>query len=350
MVDRRLAYVRVLLGRIWKFLAVFAAVNVVAALGFDLLNHEGSLLNSFYWMIVTLSTVGYGDVTPVTTYAKGFTIGVLYTQIFLGGYLLSVIVSVVGEEANKRQLGTLGTDMRGHVVVLGWTAVGRAAVRELLLQEQTVAVVSAVQQDVPIIRALAPERQIFATYGPAAEREVLERVNVPQAHSVLICSDDDTANLIAALNVRVLAPHVRIVVSVGRPELKQTLEAAGVTYVATSGDLAGRLCADAAFRPDVANAIEDITAAEFGADLTEYVLTEKTPITHGTVGEAEKRVREASGCLVVGYARKDTTARYETIVNPPPTDTLHVGDALLIIGNTENLKRLHRWIGVDQGR
>lgn len=347
----RLAYATRLLRRLWKFLAGYVGVFLVAAVGFYFLEGEGgSPLNSFYWAMVTLSTVGYGDVVPTTPDAKIFVIGIIATEVFLSAYLVSVVLGVVSEEGQHRALGTLGTNFSGHIVVLGFSGVGRAAVRELLVQEETVAVVTEQVDEVHYIRTLGPEARLFVTVGPPADQEILRRVNVAGAHSVIVCSEDDTVNLVAALNVRSLAPNVRIVVSVGRPELKQTLKAAGVTYVASPADMGGRLCADAAFRPDVANAVEDLTEASTSADLTEYLLTGTTPISSQTLLEAEAIVRRQSDCLVIGYARRGPDGEFTTVLNPPTSFRFQPGDAVLVIGSIENLRRLHRWMGEHQGR
>jgi voltage-gated potassium channel len=349
----RRSYATILLARLWKFLVAYAAVLVIAAVGFYFLeSYHGltQLIDSFYWAMVTLSTIGYGDFVPSTTAARLFTIGVAATEVFLGAYLVTVVIAVVSEESQHRLLGTLGTDLTGHIVVLGYSPVGRAAVRELLAQEEKVAIVTEDATEVATLRHLGEEKQLFATYGPPGEPEILGRVNLPGAHSVIVATGDDTTTLVAALNVRAMNPTIRIVVSVSRPELKQTLKAAGVTYVASPADMGGRLCADAAFRPEVANMVEDLTSTAFGADMEEFILTERTPVSRQPLREAEAIVRAASDCLVIGYARPGADGEYATVLNPPSTFQFQPGDAIIVVGSLPNLHQMQKWIGVPQGR
>jgi voltage-gated potassium channel len=350
--SRRLRYARLLFGRLWKFLLAYVGVFLTAALGFYVLERQTgqSLLNSFYWAMITLSTIGYGDVVPNTVDAKYFTIGIAAVEVFLGAYLVSIIISVVSEESQRRLLGTLGTDFTGHIVILGYSPVGQSAIRELLAQDEKVAVVAENAADVSHIQTLASDKQLFATYGPPGDRAILERVNVAGAHSVIVATGDDSQSLIAALNVRALHPNIRIVVSVARPELKQTLKTAGVTYVASPAEMAGRLCADAAFRPEVANMVEDLTTTEFGADMEEFILTDRTPISRQSLTETEALVRKAADCIVIGYARPGPGGDYVTVLNPPSSFQFQPGDALIVVGSLPNLHRLQRWIGVPQGR
>jgi len=351
MPPRRLAYLGRLFRRIWVFLAGYAVVVMVATFGFYFLESgRPTLLNSIYWAMVTLSTIGYGDLVPNNDIAKLFTVGIAATEVFLGAYLVSIIITGVQEEGQHRALGTLGTNLSGHIVVLGYGPVGRAAVRELLAQEEKVAIVTKDPAEVATIRALGDEKHLFVTYGTEIDPEILRRVNVEGALSVIVCTEDDTANLIATLNVRELSPNVRIVVSVSRPELRHTLRTAGVTYVASPSDMGGRICADAAFRPEVANTIDDLTTTEFGVDLEEFVLTVKTPVSNQSLLEAERLVRVASDCLVVGYARPNAKGEFTTVLNPPSSFQFAPGDAMLVIGTLANLHKLHRWLGVDQGR
>jgi len=349
----RRSYATILFARLWKFLVAYVVVLVAAAVGFYFLeSYHGftQLIDSFYWAMITLSTIGYGDFVPTTTAARVFTIGVAATEVFLGAYLVTVVIAVVGEESQHRLLGTFGTDFSGHIVVLGYSPVGRAAVRELLAQDEKVAIVTEDVNEVATLRHLAEEKQLFVTYGPPGESEILRRVNVAGAHSVVVATGDDTTTLVAALNVRAMNPTIRIVVSVSRPELKQTLKAAGVTYVASPADMGGRLCADAAFRPEVANMVEDLTSTAFGADMEEFLLTERTPISRQPLRDAEAAVRAASDCLVIGYARPGADGEFVTVLNPPSTFQFQPGDAIIVIGSLANLHRMQKWIGVRQGR
>lgn len=351
MASARVGYYALLIRRLWKFLAAYAALLLGASAGFFLLEGgRDDLGTSFYWAVVTIATVGYGDVVPTDADARWFTIGVILVAVFLTAYLISIIISVVNDESHKRNLGMLGTDFTGHVVVIGYSGVGRAAVRELLAVGERVAVATGEINELPNIRGLAPEHKIFVTYYAAGDPEILDRLNAVAAKSVVICTSDDTTNLIVALAVRQVAPTVRIVVSVARAELRPTLRGAGVTYVASPNDMGGRLVANASFRPEVANVFEDLTSAAYGTDIGEYVLTEKTPISRQLLPEAEGLVRANSGCIVIGYARPRAPGEYVTALNPPPTFQFQPGDALLVVGSLENLKKLGSWLGVLQGR
>lgn len=347
----RLGYSRLLLRRLWKFLIAYAVVFVSAALGFFVLDGgRADLFNSFYWAMITLATIGYGDVVPTTASAKLFAIGVAGIEVFLGGYLVSVVLAAVSEESQHRALGTLGTAFTGHIVVLGYSAVGRAAVRELLEQQQRVAVVAEHAEEVANVRALAGEDRLYATYGPPADRDLLLRANVPAAHSVVVCTADDATNMIATLNVRSIAPKARVVVSVGRPELRDTLRAAGVTYVASPSDMGGRLCASAAFEPDVATALEELSEGSVRTDLQEYLLSATTPVAHQTFGEAEALVRRSTGCILVGFARPSGPEQFETHLDPEPATPLRPGDAVIVLGSVANTRRFRAWFQVEQGR
>ncbi len=347
-----LDYYRLLMRRLWKFLLAYAGLIAAAAAGFDYLQYDGhQLFTSFYWAVVTISTVGYGDVFPQSTYARAFTVAVILIAVFLVAYLISIIISVVTETSRNRSMGILGTDFKGHTVVIGYGPTGRTAVRELLATGQKVAVVTNDADDVPNIRSLASEDRIFVTYYTSGEREVLDRVSVSTASAVIVCTNDDTSNLIIALDVRTVAPHARLVVSVNRSELKHTLLLAGVTYVTAPAEMGGRLLASASLKPDVANAFENLTTASYGVDITEFPVTENTPISSESLSEAERLARAASDCLVVGYARRDgPSGEFHTVLNPPSSFAYRPGDQILVMGSQENLRRFQRWMGVPPGR
>lgn len=314
-----------------------------------------SLGDALWWGIVTLSTVGYGDIIPHTLVGRISGASLMVFQIGFLGYLLSVILGAVTDVRLKALTGALGTDMKDHVVVCGFTLVGKSAVRELLASGQRVAVVCEAQEQVALVREIDHEDKLFACFGSVNSEETLSKANVGEAHAVILCTEDDTTNLIGSLLVRSLWPKVRVVVSVRRPELRRTLKTAGITYVASPDDMGGRLCSSAAFRPEVASAVEDLTTATYGADIQEYQVRPDSPIANLDLTAAEQKIRGATGCLVIGVARPSGKmtgdgVEYETTINPPSSAKFVPGTLVLLVGSLENLARFEKWYGFPQGR
>ncbi|MDE1819496.1 MAG: TrkA family potassium uptake protein [Euryarchaeota archaeon] len=243
--------------------------------------------------------------------------------------------------------------MKGHVIVGGFTTVGAAAVRELLASGREVVVIAENAKEEEAARgAVRPERTPVVR-GDLTSPETLERAEVGKAASLILCHSEDTVNLIAALFTRNVHPTVRVVVSLHRPELRKTLKAAGVTFIVSTKDMGGRMCASAAFRPEVVQTLEDLTTAAYGADVQEYRVLEGAPIAGLPLLEAERRVRQASDCLVLGIVRGPGPAgkeEYRTVINPPSSTRFDVGTAVLVIGSLANLKRFAQWYGLPQGR
>lgn len=368
--DRKLRLLYETVARVWKVSIVVVIVYLGVSLAFywaELTQpciyaagvgpncHQMALGDALWWGIVTLSTVGYGDVVPHTLMGRALGAGLMVFQIGFLGYLLSVILGAVTETRLKVLLGSMGADMKGHVVVAGYSAVGKAAVRELMASRQAVAVICESQDEVPLVRELGGENEIFGCYGSVNSEEAFKKANVEQCHAVIFTTEDDTNNLIGALNVRSLYPHVRVVVSVRRIELRRTLKAAGVTYIATPADMGGRLCASAAFRPEVASAVEDLTTATYGADIQEYQVLATSPIAGLALSQAEAKIRGASDCLVVGIVEPKPNEgggapEYISRINPPASARFVPGTLVLLLGSLENLQRFEKWYGLPQGR
>jgi voltage-gated potassium channel len=214
-----------------------------------------------------------------------------------------------------------------------------------------VAVICEKTDDLASIRGFGGEDQVFVTVGDLAREAVLERAGLARAHAVIVCTDDDTQNLILTLDIRALAPHVRIIVSVQREELKKTLTASGVTYVASPFEFSGRLVASAAFEPEVAKFVEDISSGITGDyDLQQYPIAAGSRFDGKTVKEIRDRLEEEDGPLLVGLAAA-RGGQWSIQPHPEKSSRVSAGDFLIVLGNDAQNERVAALLGgASQGR
>lgn len=299
-----------------------------------------TLADAAWFGVVTLATVGYGDVYPVTALGRAVTGVFILLTLTTIGFLLTAINDAVAEVRRMEREGLIGTTLTGHVVVCGFGDIARSAVTELLAADRRVALLCAKPEEIPRARPLGDDDVLFITSGDATQDVLDERLNARAAESAVVAFDDDTRNIVATLNLRAINPELRIVVAVHAPELRKTLIASGVTYVASPAEFSGRLVASAAFEPEVARMLEDVSTGADGFDLRQY---SAAPFAGRTVSEVRASLLELDGPLLVGLARAKG-AGYEVLTHPKGDTPVAAGDHLLVLTDPEQAERMSgRW-------
>lgn len=303
--------------------------------------------DTIWFGVVTLSTTGFGDLYPISTGGRVLvSFFILFTLTSIG-YLLAAVNEAVLEVKRMEEEGLLGTNMKGHVVLFGYSPMVRVSVIELVAAGQQVAVICDRTEDILAVRQLGPPNLLYVTSGNATPDFLRDRVNYAHCETAVVASSDDTLNLIAALNMRQADPRPRVVVALSREELRQTLIASGVTYVASPNELSGRLVASAAFEPEVAKFVEDVTsAADDGFDLQQY---KARPLAGRSVGEIRSEMEAIDGPLLVAIGRKDGD-QYEILSNPPRAEKLRDTDYLIVLTNETQAKAFAAKYSLQQGR
>lgn len=360
-----------ILAKIWKPLTIVVVLYTVCVSGFIYYTRV-SLLNGIYWGVITMSTVGYGDVVPTNAPSKVFAMVLAGSTIGIIGYVVSTISTLAIQAREEELLGLNGTKLTGHTVMLGWNSVARAALEELIFTGHKVAIMTRSQDKLTDIRTFVSqlvrsastnpdlkdratrEKDIYLGLGDYARRDSLSLLNLPHALEAIVASDDDARNLMTSLILKDMAPQLRVVVSVHNEELRETLHAAGVTYVVSPMDLGGRLISSAAIQPEVAAALGDLTDSGYGSDLNEYPLTRGNPLTGLTFDEAQTRLREATGAILVGVATPKASdgngRKFDVVLDPPVGTRLKEGGYVLVLVSMHNGPRLDAWIKVPSGR
>ena len=297
--------VRAVLQRVLIALSVLMAVATIVYLdreGYRDVDPDGlTFLDSLYYATVTLSTTGYGDITPVTQEARLVNILVITPLrilflIILVGTTLEVLTQRTREQLRQNRWRS---KLHDHTVVVGYGTKGRSAVRALLDDGADKESIVAVDND-PDHIADASEDGIAAINGDGTRADVLRRADVEHAKRVIVAVPRDDAAVLVTLTVRRNNPEAYVVAAVRESENAPLLREGGANGVVVSSEAAGRLLGVAASSPSTGAIFEDLLVPGQGLELAEReVLREE-------VGLSPRATRD----LVVAIIRDGTTTLF----------------------------------------
>ncbi|MEU3793367.1 potassium channel family protein [Streptomyces fructofermentans] len=276
------------------------------------------LLDCFYYATVTLSTTGYGDITPVSDGARLTNIFLITPLrvlflIILVGTTLEVLTERTREEW---RLNRWRATLREHTVVIGFGTKGRSAIETVcstgLKKEQVVVV----DPSSKVIEA-ATSYGFAGVLGDATRSDVLLRAEVQKARQIIIATQRDDTAVLVALTARQLNRKAKIVAAVREEENAPLLKQSGADAVITSASAAGRLLGLSVLSPSAGMVMEDLIHQGSGLDIVER------PVIKAEVG---KGVRETDD-LVVSVVRGHRVLGYDD----PAVGKLQLMDRLITI-------------------
>ena len=261
-----------------------------------------TLLDSFYYATVTLSTTGYGDITPITPTARLVNI-LLITPLritFLLVLIGTTLEALTARSQEEFRIRRWRSRVRQHVIVCGYGTKGRSAVRSLQANGTPADKIVVVD---PEPRAIDEANSLGLTgiVGDAGRTEVLRRASVERARSVIVAANRDDASVLITLTVRQLNPSVPITTSVREEENAQLLRQSGADTVITTSATAGRLLGLSTDSPRVVAVVEDLVTGGQGLDLHQRV------VTADEVGLSPRQLRD----IVLSVTRSGRTLRFD---------------------------------------
>ncbi len=286
-------------------------------------NGDGlTLLDCFYYAVVTLSTTGYGDITPVSQPAR------LVNVVFVTPARVAFLIILVGttlevlteQYRNKARVTRWRRTLKNHVIVCGYGTKGRSAVRALVENGVDRKSIVVVEPDSAAVKQAIADGLVVIE-GSATRSSILTDADVTKAKTVLIAADTDEASVLVSLTVRHLtAGKVRIVAAAREDENALLLKQSGAHQVVVSSATAGRLLGLSASAPPLIDVVEDLLTPGVGMSLALRTATRdevgKSPrsvddvvialVRRGrtvSLAMAESKVIEAGDMLV--YVRDD---------------------------------------------
>jgi len=312
-----------------------------------------SFPDAMWYTLVTLGTVGYGDVYPVT--AAGRIVGSIVIVFSIGfiGYSIGRFGDYLLENSRRKFLGMNRTRFSGHYVVIGWNGLSRIVIKEVLSAGFRVALLTHDEKAITEVRSVFPDsKTLFVTLGPYEDDTGYERLNIHEAAGAILLCMNDTQTLITAIRLREVRPDLTITAYIENSELKRTVVNAGVKYVISPNEIVGRMVASATFEPDVSAFVEDIlstTTESNDIDIQEFRLPDGHEIGGMIFHDACELIEEKTGARLISFSRA-ADGSFELTKNPARNDTVKSNDYLIVLVNLVTSERLSEYLGVPQGR
>ena len=320
-------------------LIALVAVVCGGAIGYRIT--EGWDWGDCFWMVlITISTIGYGEVEPLSTAGR------LVTVLIIAGGIVVVQLTIqrilgLTEAGYFRQLRELRfrrklRRMHDHVIICGYGRIGRE-IGEQLLQENVPILV--VELDPQRIQA-AKERGLRVLEADATGDETLMEAGLHRCRSLVAALPSDAANLYVVLSARGLEPSCRLIARSDSEEAAAKLKLAGASVVVSPYVAGGRVMAASALRPLAVDFMELLVGSD--CEIEEFQLSDDPLLLHNLPGRtlADLELGRRSGAMVL--AIRDSG---QLVANPGGDMRLEPGQLLVVLGSKEQLMRFRELLG-----
>ncbi len=293
----------------------------------DQLDGDISFSDLVYFTAVTVTTVGYGDIIPVTDRARLID-GLLVTPLRLVIWLVFLGTAyelVLQRWLENRRMTRMQKDLDGHLLICGYGHSGHSASLEAVARGTPANQIVVIDRDSNRLKLAADEGHV-GFLADATLEEDLESVSIHRARAVLVCLGRDDAAVLTVLTIRQLDPVVRIIACVAEGQNVKLIRQAGANAVVSPSMVGGYLMADSVKSSHISDYVSDLMCSGGRVRLLERKAEER---------EVGKRMRDIEPGLVVRVLRGDQTVGFWE----GDTSVVQEGDTLLVIEMNEDAER-----------
>ncbi len=328
----------------WIALGLLLALVLAAAVYYRVFESRAtgtpwSIVDSLYMAVLTVTTVGFMEVHPLSQHGRMFTIFLAVTGIGLAAYALRSAASLlVGQQLSaevqtRRRLRAL-RQLRDHYIVCGYGRMGSEAVRQLRQRGlEVVAIESA-----PEVVEKQREPGVLYVMGDATQDEHLKNAGVERARALIAAIGRDEDNLFLVLTARLLNPDLLIVARAGQDTMVDKLRRAGANRVLSPYVVGGRRLAAAATQPRVLEFLEMVLHQDVDVEIDAIAIPDDSPVLDKPL--LGGGVFHERGAMILAVSH----ANGEFHTNPRPETVLRKGDTLIAMGSRAQIEELERLV------
>ena len=319
---------------LWIGLALLI-LSAIGTIGFHEIE-SWSWFDSFYMVVITFSSIGYGEVHPLSKTGREFNIALITCGAVLVALSIGTLTQALlefellqffGRRRMERQIARLS----GHYIICGAGRVGRSVARELAQKPVPFVIV---EKDQTQLEGLSPEW--LTMIGDATQEQTLIGAHIDHAAGLVAATTTDAGNIFIVLNARSLNPKLKIIARAGEEESAKHLTKAGADNVISPYVFAGHLIAQGLLRPNVVDFLS-LTTGRDGRDemvIEEIAIGARSPLAGSTIGQSG--IHRDYGVIVLAIKHPDGATRF----NPEAKDLIRAGDFLIAMGEPASMSNL----------
>ncbi len=315
------------------FLALVALV-LVGIIGFHYL--EGwTWFEGFYMVLTTITTIGYGEVHPLSHAGRLFNTfiiiaGVGLVLLFFGGATQALLEFELQSVFGRRRMDREISRLSGHYIICGAGRVGRSAARELARKPELFVVIDTNETK---LAHYASEGWLTIA-GDATHEKVLREAHIECANGLVAATTTDATNIYIILTARSLNPKLKIIARASEEDAEKHLLKAGADSVVSPYNFAGYRIAQTFMRPHVVDFFDTAMNQQKPLEIEEVQVQPGSRFAGQTLESS--RIRQEMGVIVLAIKGEGSGMRF----NPAPDELIHVGDHLIAMGDPEGLRQL----------
>jgi voltage-gated potassium channel len=316
---------------------VLTASSFAVGIGGFMWIEKFSFVDAFYMTMITVSTVGFGELHPMSPAGRVFVSFYIFFNLLMLAYLLSVLTTYIFDGGLRNMFAMLRNDqqirsLENHVIVCGFGRNGRKAYYELRASGAEVVVV---EQNEALLKDAGEDagQNIAAVIGDATLDETMQAAGVARARALITALPKDADNVFVALMARELSPNIVIIARASLKSSEAKLLRAGADSVVMPDEIGGSHMANLVMRPEVIRFLDMISGLGPNKLRLEELSTGELRRELQGLSIRDLNIRSCTGATVIGLKQRDG----ELMVSPPADMIPRPGDVFLFLGTDEQI-------------
>jgi len=323
------------------YIAILALLTIImiGILGFRFIS-DYSWIDAVYMTVITVTTVGFGEVVPLDNTSKVFTIFLILTSITIYLYAVTIFTEYVAngsifKKLKMKQIEKQILRLKNHTIIVGYGRNGRQAALKLKKSDREFLVV---ENNFEVVKQLEDEG-VLCIQGDATDDEMLIKAGIDHADSIILALPSDADNLFISISAKQQNPNILVISRATNESSYRKLKIAGADNVIMPDKIGGDHMASLVVSPDLIEFVDKLSLdGDCDTNLRELKI-------ENSLKEFENKsimdldIRRKTGCNVIGLKLKNGDYK----VNPNPQTKLELGSKIIVLGDPGQIDNLKKY-------